>query len=111
MESMSLTTGIGHLVLEAVEMRDAGASAVEIVEKLNGMKGNICASFVVERLDYLHKGGRCSSVAALGANLLKLRPCIEVKDEGIRLLKFESKGIFLEVLEEIGNMPLLIHLV
>lgn len=79
-DSLNLSTGIGHLVLAAADMRDEGYGAEEIVSKLNEMIPKVCASFIIERLDYLHKGGRCSSVAALGANLLKLRPCIEVKD-------------------------------
>lgn len=79
-DSLNLSTGIGHLVLTAVDFRDEGFSAEEIVSKLNEIIPKVCSSFVVERLDYLHKGGRCSSVAALGANLLKLRPCIKVND-------------------------------
>ncbi len=79
-DSLNLSTGIGHLVLAAADMRDEGLGADEIVAKLNELSRNVRASFIVERLDYLHKGGRCSSVAALGANLLKLRPCIEVNE-------------------------------
>ncbi len=79
-DSLNHSTGIGLLVLMAADMRDEGKSADEIVETLNATVPNISASFVVERLDYLHKGGRCSAVSALGANLLKLRPCIEVTE-------------------------------
>ncbi len=79
-DSLSLSTGIGLLVLLAADLRDEGKSAEEIVSILNATVPNVSASFVVERLDYLYKGGRCSAVSALGANLLKLRPCIEVQD-------------------------------
>ena len=79
-DSLNLSTGIGLLVLLAADLRDEGKSAEEIVEILNNTAGKVSASFVVERLDYLYKGGRCSAVSALGANLLKLRPCIEVQD-------------------------------
>lgn len=79
-DSLNLSTGIGLLVLMAADMRDEGKSAEEIVMVLNETVPKVSASFVVERLDYLYKGGRCSAVSALGANLLKLRPCIEVKD-------------------------------
>lgn len=79
-DSLNLSTGIGLLVLMAADMRDEGKSAEEIVTVLNETVPKVSASFVVERLDYLYKGGRCSAVSALGANLLKLRPCIEVKD-------------------------------
>ncbi len=77
-DSMNLSTGSGHLVMEAAEMAESGMEAAEIAEKLNEMKNKLEVSFVVQTLDYLHKGGRCSGVAVLGANVLKLRPCIEV---------------------------------
>ena len=79
-DSRNLATGIGLVVLHAADLCDEGKSADEIVSELNKIIPNVSASFVVERLDYLCKGGRCSAVAALGANLLKLRPCIEVSD-------------------------------
>lgn len=107
-DSMSLTTGIGHLVLEAVEMRDSGLSAAGIAEKLNEIREKICASFVIERLDYLHKGGRCSSVAALGANLLKLRPCIEVKDGKMGVSKKyrgSMKAVISSYVSDLFNNP------
>ena len=52
--------------------------AKDIVDELNNMKKNLHSSFIINKLDFLHAGGRCSTVAALGANLLKLKPCIEV---------------------------------
>ena len=59
-------------------MKERGAPAEDIVKHVREIIPKIRASFVVDRLDYLYKGGRCSGVAALGANLLKLKPCIEV---------------------------------
>lgn len=79
-DSGSLSTGIGLLVLMAADLRDEGKTASEIAEAVTAAVPKVSASFIVERLDYLHKGGRCSAVAALGANVLKLRPCIEVHD-------------------------------
>ena len=79
-DSRNLSTGIGLLVLDAAEMRDAGKGVEEIVTEINVRIPQVRASFVVDTLDYLRMGGRCSSVAALGANMLKLHPCIEVKD-------------------------------
>lgn len=76
----SLSTGIGLLVLYACKLRDEGKNLDEIVQKVNARVPYVQASFVVERLDYLHKGGRCSAVALLGANILKIRPSIIVKD-------------------------------
>lgn len=78
-DSKNLSSGSGHLVMEAYEMAQAGMEAADIAAKLNEMVPKLDVSFVVQTLDYLHKGGRCSGVAALGANLLKLRPCIDVK--------------------------------
>ena len=79
-DARNLSTGIGQLVLAAAEMAQAGASGEEIAEAMNAKREKLDVSFVVDTLVYLHKGGRCSAVAALGANLLSLKPCIEVKE-------------------------------
>ncbi len=79
-DSRNLSTGNGLLVLAAKEMAEKGASAEEIVEKMNALTACVDASFVIDNLEYLHKGGRCSALAMLGANVLKLKPCIEVKN-------------------------------
>lgn len=78
-DSRNLSTGIGLLVLKAAELRDEGLSAQEIYDEIIATIERVDASFVLNTLEYLHKGGRCSGVAALGANLLKLKPCIEVR--------------------------------
>ena len=77
-DSQNLSTGIGLLILVACELREQGLSAKEIYEKIEEIKPKVRASFVIDTLEFLYKGGRCSAVAALGANLLKLKPCIEV---------------------------------
>ncbi len=79
-DSRNLSSGSGHLVLLAKEMADADLPAKEIAEALSEMAKRLDVSFVLQTLDYLHKGGRCSGVAAFGANLMKLRPEIEVVD-------------------------------
>lgn len=79
-DSRNLSTGTGLLVLMARELARRGTPAERIAEELRSAAGRVEASFVVDTLTYLHKGGRCSAVAALGANLLSLKPCIEVKD-------------------------------
>lgn len=79
-DSANLSSGTGHCVIKAAEMAKGGATVQEIQSYLDEYATKVEASFVIDRLDYLHKGGRCSSIAALGANLLKLKPCIEVKD-------------------------------
>lgn len=79
-DSANLTVGHGMLVLAAAEAAEAGRSVTEILKMLEEMVPRVETSFVLDRLDYMKKGGRCSSVTALGANLLKLHPCVEVID-------------------------------
>ena len=86
-DSANLSTGIGHLIIDACEMAEQGMAAEEIVAEINARRGKVEASFVVDSVDYLHKGGRCSAVAALGANLLGLKPCIEVVDGAMGVSK------------------------
>ena len=80
-DARNLSTGIGLLVLEAAELAQNGQlTAQEIQQRMEQRRELLDVSFLVEQLGYLRKGGRCSSVAALGANMLSLRPCIQVKD-------------------------------
>ena len=79
-DSRNLSTGQGLLVLHAAEMVEKGHSAQEIWERCTALAAQVEASFVIDRLDYLHKGGRCSALGAFGGNLLRLKPCIEVRD-------------------------------
>lgn len=75
-DSANLSTGQGLVVIEAALAAQRGEKAEDIVAMLGDLVPRIDTSFVVDKLDYLAKGGRCSSVVALGANLLKLKPCI-----------------------------------
>ena len=77
-DSRNLSSGSGHLVLLARELADEGKSPEEIVAALEEARAKLDVSFVLQTLEYLHMGGRCSGVAAFGANLMKLRPEIEV---------------------------------
>lgn len=77
-DSKNLSTGSGLLVMRAAELRDAGLTRSEIVTELTNLVEKLDVSFVLQTLDYLKKGGRCSTVVALGANLMKLRPEIVV---------------------------------
>ena len=79
-DAKNLSTGSGLLVLVAVEMAQQGMDAKEIARKVSELADYVDASFVVDNLEYLAKGGRCSAVAAFGANLLQLKPCISVKN-------------------------------
>lgn len=78
--SANLSTGVGLLVLEAAQMVQEGKSASQIVEAIEQLKPKVRASFVVDTLTYLHRGGRCSSVAALAGGVLKLHPRIAVEN-------------------------------
>ena len=79
-DSRNLSTGHGLVVLEGVDLAAAGKSVPEIVEGMQAVTARVSASFIPTELEYLRKGGRCSAVAALGANLLKLKPCIQVQE-------------------------------
>lgn len=79
-DSKNLSTGSGHLALLAVELARSGMAAEEICQVLEQAKEKLDVSFIIQTLEYLHKGGRCSGVAMLGANLLKLRPEIVVEN-------------------------------
>lgn len=98
-DAQNLSTGSGLLVLAAAEMANSGMEAPAIVEELEKLVPCVDASFVIDSLEYLHKGGRCSAVAMLGANLLKLKPCIEVKNGSMGVGK-KYRGAYGRVLSE-----------
>ncbi len=98
-DSRNLSTGSGLLVIAAAEMAAEGLEASDIVEKITALVPCVDASFVIDDLEYLHKGGRCSALAMLGANLLKLKPCIEVKFGKMGVGK-KYRGKYASVLKE-----------
>ena len=77
-DSRMLSTGVGLLVIEAAECRDRGMSAKDIAEHVASLTDKVDTSFVLDTLEFMWKGGRCSGVAALGANLLHLKPGLEM---------------------------------
>ena len=79
-DSRNLSTGHGLLLLKGIELAQQGMAAADIAQVLRETVDKVDASFILDQLEYLAKGGRCSSVVALGANLLKLKPCIDVKN-------------------------------
>ena len=78
-DTKNLSTGGGLLLLHACDLRDAGKSAREIAEECESLTDYVDASFVIDNLEFLHKGGRCSALARFGANMLSLKPCITVR--------------------------------
>ncbi len=97
-DSRNLSSGSGHVVYAAAEMAKRGLPAEEIVTKLNEMIPRVDASFVIDKLDYLYKGGRCTGLEAFGAKLFQLKPCIEVHAGKMTVGK-KYKGSFERSLE------------
>lgn len=77
-DSKNLCTAMGLLVLKACDYKNQGLDAKEIADKVTELVPNVSATFVIDGLEYLHKGGRCSSVAKFGANVLGIKPSIAV---------------------------------
>ncbi len=86
-DSRNLSSGQGLLVLKACELAENCTDLDALVQAIEAMTEKVETSFLVDKLDYLVKGGRCSSAAALGANLLNLKPCIEVRDNKMTVVK------------------------
>lgn len=86
-DSRNLSSGHGLVVLAAAEAAEAGKSPSEILSLLEELTPRVEASFVMDRLEYMKKGGRCSAVLALGANLLRLHPGIQVIDGKMSVVK------------------------
>lgn len=79
-DSRNLSTGIGLQVIRAAELAAEGKSAEEIVAEIEATRDLVRASFVVDNLTFLARGGRCSSFAKTAANILGLHPMIVVRD-------------------------------
>ncbi|MDE6850529.1 MAG: DegV family protein [Clostridia bacterium] len=91
-DSLALSTGQGLLVLKACDMVKEGLSAQEICGKVNALRSKVNTSFVPDALDYLHKGGRCSLAALIGAKVLKLHPMICENEQGQLIAKKKYAG-------------------
>ncbi len=87
-DSRQLSTGIGLLVLDACDMVERGLNAKQIYDRAMARRDQSKSSFIVDNLEFLYKGGRCSALVYLGANLLSIKPCLEVKNG---LIGVESK--------------------
>jgi DegV family protein with EDD domain len=98
-DSANLSTGSGLVALKAVELAQSGLEVNEIVQQLNEVTLKVSASFVIDKMDYLKRGGRCSSIEAFGATLLKIKPSIEVKNGKMEVGK-KYRGSFKSALEK-----------
>ena len=86
-DSMNLSSGQGLVVLKACELAKTCTDLDELKQQIDAYTEKVEASFLLDQLQYMAKGGRCSSVVALGANLLNLKPCIEVKNGKMSVVK------------------------
>lgn len=98
-DSRNISAGMGILAIQAAKLRDQGLAAAEIAEAVRGMTERVQTSFILDTLQFMYKGGRCTGVAALGANLLNLKPCIEVRDGSMEVGK-KYRGKLGTVLEQ-----------
>ena len=98
-DTENLSTGGGLLVLAAAEMAAAGKSSAEIAEACRELAKRVDASFVIDKLEFLYKGGRCSALEVLGANLLQIKPCIVVRDGKMGVGK-KYRGKYASTLEK-----------
>ena len=98
-DTRNLSTGGGLLVVAAGEMIAEGKCGKEIADACREMTDRVDASFIIDNLEFLHKGGRCSAVAAFGANLLQLKPCITVQDGKMGVNK-KYRGSFASTLKK-----------
>jgi len=86
-DTRSLTNGITQMAIHACRLRDEGKDAETIVQAMQELIPKANVSFVLDTLEYMWKGGRCSGVTAFGANLLNLKPCIEMRDGKLEVIK------------------------
>ncbi len=112
-DSKNLSTGIGLLILKAAGFRDKGLSAKQIKEEVDKIVPRVKSQFVINTLDYLHKGGRCSAVTLVASKVLKIKPMIVVREGSLQVgakfvgsLKKAEKGmtnLFLNDFEKIDK--------
>ena len=105
-DSNQITTGIAQLIIEACKLRDEGYCARMIVHRLNEFKDKVATSCVIESLEYLCSGGRCSSVANFGANALRIRPSIEMRSGELKVGKRyrgKMESVYKKYIDDIIN--------
>lgn len=109
-DSCSLSTGIGLVVIEAAERIAKGMEVEQIVKEVKATTSKCQTNFVIDKLDYLRAGGRCSTLTMLGANLLKIKPCIEVNNaDGSMTVGKKYRGKFDAVLAQYTKDKLAVY--
>lgn len=104
-DSRNISSGMGILALCAAQMRDEGVPAAQIAERCRALTDKVQTSFILDTLEYMYKGGRCTGVQALGANLLNLKPCIEVQNGSMGVTR-KYRGSLGSVLEQYTEQKL-----
>jgi DegV family protein with EDD domain len=99
-DSLNLATGVGLLALKAAKAAAAGASIADIERILLDARHRVETEFVIDTLDYLHKGGRCSALQSFIGGLLKIRPVVKVVDGGM-ILAAKIRGKREKALEQL----------
>ena len=103
-DSMQLSSGQGLLIMKACDLRAQGLSAKEVFDKIEAIKLKSKTSFVVDRLDYLHKGGRCSLIQLLGSKILKLHPHISMVDGALTVKKKYSGNMVRSIKQYVSDL-------
>ena len=91
-DSLNLSTGVGLLALRAADLRNQGLSAEKIEQELLASVPKLRVSFVIDTMEYLYKGGRCTALQALAGSMLKIHPIIEVRPDGTLGVKSKARG-------------------
>ncbi len=91
-DSRRLSTGMAVLALKGIEMIESGSSAAEVASNLTAMRDKVSTSFLLDTLTYMNKGGRCSTLAVLGANILGIKPTIENLNDGSLVVGKKYRG-------------------
>jgi DegV family protein with EDD domain len=91
-DSRNLSTGVGLLVLRAAELRDEGRTAEEIERQVISLVPKVRTAFIIDTMEYLHKGGRCTALQAIAGSVLKIHPIIEVRPDGTLGVREKARG-------------------
>ena len=105
-DSANLSTGIGLLVIEAAIMAANGSSVADILSQMEALKPKVRASFVVDTLTYLYRGGRCNAVAAMAGGVLKLHPKIVVENgamDATRKYRGKIKAVIMSYVKDMED--------
>lgn len=102
-DSLNLSTGIGLLTLKAVDLKKAGTTTQQIIDAIEDTKPKVKTSFVIDTMNYLLKGGRCTALQAFFGSMLKIHPIIHVRQDGTLGVLDKVRGNRKKALETLLN--------